>query len=81
MVPTVAPSADLAVYLGIGVDGVRRVEEIVTVSGRVESDVIETEPVFVRSQGRLVRTRGMPAHVDRYERVGIDVRSLLNCGS
>jgi pilus assembly protein CpaF len=78
VVPTVAASVDLVLHLGIGPDGVRRTEEIVAVPGRVEADVIETEPLFVRSRDRLVRTRGMPPRVDRFERVGIDVRSLLN---
>ena len=39
VVPTVASSVDLVVHLGIGADGVRRVEEIVAVPGRVENDV------------------------------------------
>jgi pilus assembly protein CpaF len=78
VVPTVASSVDLVVHLGIGPDGVRRVEEVVAVPGRVESDVIETEPLFVREHDRLVRTRGMPPHPDRYERVGVDVRAVLN---
>ena len=78
VVPTVASSIDLVVHLGIGQDGVRRVEEVVGVPGRVENDVIETEPLFVRERDRLVRTKGMPARPDRYERVGIDVRAVLN---
>jgi pilus assembly protein CpaF len=69
---------DLVVHLALGVDGVRRVEEIVAVPGRVESDVIETEPIFVRDQDRLVRTQGMPNRPERFSRVGIDVRALLN---
>jgi hypothetical protein len=32
----------------------------------------------VRERDRLVRTKGMPARRDRYERVGIDVRAVLN---
>ena len=80
VVPTVASSVDLVVHLGIGHDGVRRVEEIVAVPGRVENDVIETEPIFVRSQERLVRTQGMPSRLERYARVGIDVHALLNVG-
>src|SRR5918993_2610603 len=48
VVPTVAASVDLVVHLGLGADGVRRVNEIVAVPGRVEHDVIETEPLFVR---------------------------------
>jgi pilus assembly protein CpaF len=78
VVPTVASSVDLVVHLGIDDDGVRRVEEIVAVPGRVENDVIETEPIFVRDDERLVRTQGMPSRPERFGRVGIDVHSLLN---
>ncbi len=81
VVPTVAASVDLVVHLGIGPDGARRTEEIVAVPGRVEADVIETDPLFVRSRHRLVRTRGMPPRVERFERVGIDVLDLLGGGS
>ena len=55
--------------------GVRRVNEIVGVPGRVENDVIETEPIFVRRGGELRRTGGMPPRPERYERVGIDVHA------
>jgi pilus assembly protein CpaF len=78
VVPTVASSVDLVVHLGTGPDGTRRVEEVVAVPGRVENDVIETEPVFVRQHERLVRTQGMPPRPERYDRLGIDVRTLLN---
>jgi pilus assembly protein CpaF len=78
VVPTVASSVDLVVHLAMGVDGVRRVQEIVAVPGRVENDVIETEPLFVRTRGRLQRTQGMPARPEVFERVGVDVHALLN---
>ena len=65
----------------IAADGVRRVEEIVAVPGRVENDVIEIEPVFVRRQGRLLRTKGLPPRRARFERAGIDVQALLNSGA
>ena len=52
--------------------------EIVAVPGRVENDNIETEAVFVREAGRLIRSRGMPPRADRYEQAGIDVHGLLN---
>ena len=77
VVPTVATSVDLVVHLGLGHDGVRRVNEIVSVPGRVEADVIEVEPIFVRHGSELRRTGGVPARVERYERVGIDVHALL----
>jgi pilus assembly protein CpaF len=78
VVPTVAASVDVVVHLAIGTDGVRRVDEIVAVPGRVEADAIETEAVFVREGDRLRRAQGMPPRVERFERAGIDVRALLN---
>jgi pilus assembly protein CpaF len=78
VVPTVAASVDLVVHLGIDPQGVRRVQEIVGVPGRVEQDVIEIEPIFERSGGELRRVAGSPPRVGHYERVGIDVHAILN---
>jgi pilus assembly protein CpaF len=77
VVPTVAASVDLVVHLGIDEHGVRRVNEIVGVPGRVENDIIETEPVFLRSGHDLHRTGGLPPRLEQYERRGIDVHRLL----
>jgi pilus assembly protein CpaF len=77
VVPTVAASVDLVVHLGIDQRGVRRVNEIVGVPGRVESDVIEIEPIFERRAGDLRRVGGMPPRAGNFERVGIDVHALL----
>lgn len=76
VVPTVAASVDLVVHLGVDAEGVRRVNEIVGVSGRVESDVIETEPVFVRRGGGLARV-GVPSRTGPFERAGIDLHAEL----
>jgi pilus assembly protein CpaF len=81
VVPTVAASVDLVVHLGIDEYGVRRVNEIVGVPGRVENDIIEVEPIFERTTGELRRTGGMPPRIALYERRGIDVHRLLNEGS
>jgi pilus assembly protein CpaF len=78
VVPTVAASVDLVVHLGIDEHGVRRVNEIVGVPGRVESDVIETEPIFVRHGTELRRTGGLPPRLEQFERRGIDVHRILN---
>ena len=80
VVPTVAASVDLVVHLGIDQYGVRRVNEIVGVPGRVESDVIETEPIFERTTGDLRRTGGMPPRLELFERQGVDVHGILNGG-
>ena len=77
VVPTVAASVDLVVHLGIDQHGVRRVNEIVGVPGRVEHDVIEVEPIFERRGGELRRTGGMPPRPGHYERLGIDVHAVL----
>jgi pilus assembly protein CpaF len=77
VVPTVAASVDLVVHLGIDQHGTRRVEEVVGVPGRVESDIIETEAIFVRHGERLVRARGMPPRREAFDRVGLDLGSLL----
>jgi len=77
VVPTVASSVDLVIHLRMDPDGTRRVNEVVAVPGRVEHGVIETETLFVRRAGELVRTSGMPTHVEAFERAGIDVLALL----
>jgi pilus assembly protein CpaF len=77
VVPTVASSVDLVVHLGLDTSGVRRVNEIVAVPGRVENDIVETEPVFVRHGGDLVHAGGMPTRLDSFERVGVDVHRIL----
>ena len=81
VVPTVAASVDLVVHLGIDADGRRRVNEIVSVPGRVEDDVIETEALFERRGAELVRAPGLPARMEAFERIGIDVVSVLRAGA
>lgn len=78
VVPTVAASVDLVVHLGIDTQGVRRVNEILTVPGRVENDIIETEEIFGRHGPELRRGTGMPARIERYERIGVDIHRVLS---
>jgi pilus assembly protein CpaF len=78
VVPTVAASLDLVVHLGIDAQGVRRVNEIVGVPGRVENDIIETESIFERIGGELRRAGGMPPRLDLFDRAGLDVHRILN---
>lgn len=77
VVPTVAASVDLVVHLALDHTGRRLVEEIVAVPGRVENDIIETEPLFTAREGRLCRASGMPTRIERFERHGVDVHRLL----
>lgn len=78
VVPTVASSVDLVVHLGIDTAGTRRVNEIVAVPGRVEHDIVETEPIFVREAGELRFTGGMPGKLETYARAGVDLHRLLH---
>lgn len=78
VVPTVASSVDLVVHLGIDSSGVRRVQEIVAVPGRVENDVIETESIFELREGVLRRASGMPPRLERFAHIGVDVHRLLS---
>jgi pilus assembly protein CpaF len=80
VVPTVASSIDVVVQIQLDADGRRRVTEIVAVPGRVEGDMIEVAEIFVRRGDRVMRADGYPPHLDRYQRAGIDVTSLLQGG-
>jgi pilus assembly protein CpaF len=77
VVPTVAGCVDIVVHLDSEHDGSRRVREIVAVPGRVEGEVVELEPIFVRREDRLRRADGYPPHADRFGRAGIDPAGLL----
>jgi pilus assembly protein CpaF len=77
VVPTVAACVDLVVHLGMDPSGQRRVREILGVTGRVESDVIETSDIFTTRRGRLERADGYPPHPERYESAGIDLLEAL----
>ena len=81
VVPTVASSLDLVVHLGVDRHGHRQVNEIVAVPGRVENDIVEIEPIFLRRSGELVRVGGMPPRVDAFERAGIDIARVLGMTS
>ena len=81
VVPTVAASVDLVVHLGIDARGRRHVNEIVGVPGRVENDVIEIEPIFVRTARGLERAGGQPPRAEAFERADIDAVALLGAGA
>lgn len=80
VVPTVAASVDLVVHTGLELDGTRAVREIVAVTGRVENDLIESDPVFVRRRDRLERGHGSPVRRDAFDRAGIDLDRVLGVG-
>jgi pilus assembly protein CpaF len=77
VVPTVAGCVDLVVHIATERDGTRRVREVVGVPGRIEGDVVELEPIFVRQAAQLVRADGYPPHAERFADAGYDLSDLL----
>jgi pilus assembly protein CpaF len=77
VVPTVAASVDLVVHLGTDHRGMRRLREIVGVTGRAEGDVIETSDIFVLREGYLQRADGYPPHQERFRQAGFELAELL----
>ena len=77
VVPTVAASIDLVVHTGLDPDGRRAVREIVAVTGRVENDIIETEPVYERAGRSWRRGHGRPSRTEAFELAGIDLNHVL----
>lgn len=77
VVPTVASTIDLVVFLSRDPTGHRAVTEIVAIPGRCEEGVIEVETIFRTQHGELVRAEGFPPHTERFARVGVDIAGLL----
>jgi pilus assembly protein CpaF len=77
VLPTVAGCVDLIVHLGIGADGQRRVREIVSVSGRIEDQTIETETLFGTFDGHFRRAEGQLPHPERFQQAGYSPHGLL----
>ncbi len=64
--PVVAAAIDLVVHLSIAPDGVRRIMEVAHVTGRIESDRVETEMLFKYSGiGKVTYEKGLvnPNHI------------------
>lgn len=77
VVPTVASVVDIVVYTALRPDGTRRVQQITSVTGRVEGNSIETGDVF-SFQNEILEPQGIfPGKLDRFQANDIDVSSLV----
>lgn len=81
VVPTVAQAVDIVIHIQRDRQGHRTVREIAALSGRIENDAIEVGTVFRQAQGQLVRADAYPPKPEQFDRVGIDVASILNGGA
>lgn len=81
VVPTVAQAVDIVIHIQRDRQGHRTVREIAALSGRIENDAIEVGTVFRQAQGQLVRADAYPPKPEQFDRVGVDVASILNGGA
>jgi pilus assembly protein CpaF len=77
VVPTVASVVDIVVHTALQPDGARRVQQITSVTGRVEGGSIETGDIFSLSDSRLEPKGFFPGKLDRFQAHNIDVTSLI----
>ncbi|QJC22165.1 CpaF family protein [Arcanobacterium buesumense] len=77
VVPTVARSIDIVVHVHRDRRGVRRVREIVGVTGRIEGDVVETSEIFTDDGSGLRYVGGEIPGRDRFEFAGYQVADLI----
>ena len=77
VVPTVASVIDILVHTALQPDGTRKVQQITSVTGRVEGNSIETGDVF-RFQNGVLEPQGIfPGKLDRFQALNIDLTDLI----
>jgi pilus assembly protein CpaF len=77
VVPTVASVVDILVHTALQPDGTRKVQQITSVTGRVEGNSIETGDVF-RFQNGVLEPQGIfPGKLDRFQALNIDLTDLI----
>jgi len=77
VVPTVASVIDILVHTALQPDGTRKVQQITSVTGRVEGNSIETGDVF-RFQNGVLEPQGIfPGKLDRVQALNIDLTDLI----
>jgi pilus assembly protein CpaF len=76
VVPTVAACIDLIVHLG-QLDGTRRTQQIIGVTGRVEGDQIETVTLFEGGTSGLRWCGNEPPARERFEAAGIEIAEVV----
>jgi pilus assembly protein CpaF len=77
VVPTVASVVDIVVHTALRSDGTRRVQQITSVTGRVEGNSIETGDVFSFQNERLEPQGIFPGRLERFQANNIDLPSLV----
>jgi len=77
VVPTVASVVDIVVHTALRSDGSRRVQQITSVTGRVEGNSIETGDIFSFQNEHLEPQGIFPGKRERFQANNIDLSSLI----
>lgn len=77
VVPTVASVVDIVVHTAIRPDGTRKVQQITSVTGRVEGSSIETGDIFKFQDGRLEPQGIFPGKIEQFHAHNIDPANLV----
>ena len=77
VVPTVASVVDIVVHTALRSDGSRRVQQITSVTGRVEGNSIETVDIFSFQNEHLEPQGIFPGKLERFQANNIDLSSLI----
>jgi pilus assembly protein CpaF len=77
VVPTVATVVDIVVHIALRPDGIRKVQQITSVTGRVEGNSIETGEIFSFQGGQLEPQGIFPTKLDRFQAHNIDLANLI----
>lgn len=78
VVPTVASVVDVVVHTAMQKDGKRRVQNIVSVTGRIEGNNIETIDIFQRINDQLIPTGLLPAKQAQLVSHGFNLNEILS---
>ncbi len=77
VIPTVASVVDIVVHTAMLPTGKRQVQKIISVSGRIEGNVIETSDIFTFTGEALVPTGLFPSKQDEFITHGFDLAEIL----
>jgi pilus assembly protein CpaF len=77
VIPTVASVVDIVVHTALQLDGTRKVQQITSVTGRVEGSNIETGDIFSTRNSQLVPQGIFPGKLENFSARGIDLANLV----
>ncbi|MFM1777586.1 MAG: hypothetical protein RL741_204 [Actinomycetota bacterium] len=81
VIPTVASVVDIVVHTALQLDGTRSVQQITSVTGRVEGSNIETGDIFSTHNSRLVPQGIFPGKQEHFAARGIDLARLVGASA